>query len=314
MFAAGARGDLLFLLVIVVMGLGVATLVAWWLKGRADAGLVRNLQDRIRAWWGMIAVLGLAAMIGPVALILLFAGLSVFAFRELVAVAGSGRNDPWSEAIALRLVLPAQYVLVLIGWYGLFAVLIPVYAFLTLALASALRGPVEGFVHRVAASQWGLMVGVFCLSHLPALTMLQIPGHEARGVLLVVWVIVTVQLSDVLQYVFGKLFGRRPVAPRLSPSKTWEGLAGGTLSAACVGALMHWLTPWGMGMAFVLALLLVALGFAGGLILSAMKRDRGVKDWGNVIPGHGGIVDRVDSLVFAAPVFFHVVRFFWSTT
>jgi phosphatidate cytidylyltransferase len=158
------------------------------------------------------------------------------------------------------------------------------------------------------------MVGVFCLSHLPALVMLEIPGFEGRGVLLVVWVIVTVQLSDVLQFVFGKVLGRHPVAPRLSPSKTWEGFLGGTLSAACIGALLHGLTPWGMGMALLMALLLVALGFAGGLILSAVKRDRGVKDWGTLLPGHGGIVDRVDSLVFSAPVFFHIVRYFWSST
>lgn len=314
MIGADVRGDLVWLLVIVAAVLATATLVARALRSRVTASLSTDLDMRIKAWWVMIAVLGAAALFGTVGLVLLFAGLSVLAFRELVSVAGNGRNDPLAEAIALRVALPGQYLLVLVGWYGLFAVLIPVYAFLALPLAAALRGPVDGFVQRVAATQWGLMVGVFCLSHLPALTMLQIPGYETRGVLLVVWVIVTVQLSDVLQYVFGKIFGRHPVAPRLSPSKTWEGLVGGALSAAVIGGLLHTLTPWGMGTAFLLALMLVVLGFAGGLILSAMKRDRGVKDWGTLIPGHGGIVDRVDSLVFSAPVFFHVVRYFWSVT
>jgi phosphatidate cytidylyltransferase len=311
---AGVSGDLLWLVGLVVAGLACATLVARAMRGRADAALISNVESRIASWWGMTAVIGLASLLGAAGLVVLFGVISALAFRELVAVTGDGMRDPLAESIAQKVILPGQYFLVLIGWYGLFAVLIPVYAFLALPLAAALRGPVEGFVQRVAAAQWGLMVGVFCLSHLPALVMLDIPGFEGRGVLLVVWVIVTVQLSDVLQFVFGKLMGRHLVAPRLSPSKTWEGFVGGTLSAAVVGALLHWLTPWGMGMAFLLALMLVALGFAGGLILSAVKRDRGVKDWGTILPGHGGMVDRVDSLVFSAPIFFHIVRYFWSLT
>lgn len=309
---AGAMGDLLWIIGLVIVGLTIATLVARSLRGRADADLIANVETRIASWWGMTVILGIAALLETPGLVVVFGVVSALAFRELVSVAGDGMRDPLAEAIAQRVVLPGQYLLILIGWYGLFAVLIPVYAFLALPLAAALRGPVEGFVQRVAAAQWGLMVGVFCLSHLPALMMLDIPGYEGRGVLLVVWVILTVQLSDVLQFIFGKLIGRRPVAPRLSPSKTWEGFVGGTVTAAVVGALLHWMTPWGMGMAFVMALILVVLGFAGGLILSAVKRDRGVKDWGTILPGHGGVVDRVDSLVFSAPVFFHLVRYFWS--
>lgn len=309
---AGAMGDLLWIVGLVIVGLTIATLMARSLRGRADADLIANVETRIASWWGMTVILGIAALLETPGLVVVFGVVSALAFRELVSVAGDGMRDPLAEAIAQRVVLPGQYLLILIGWYGLFAVLIPVYAFLALPLAAALRGPVEGFVQRVAAAQWGLMVGVFCLSHLPALMMLNIPGYEGRGVLLVVWVILTVQLSDVLQFIFGKLIGRRTVAPRLSPSKTWEGFVGGTVSAAVVGALLHWMTPWGIEMAFLMALILVVLGFAGGLILSAVKRDRGVKDWGTILPGHGGVVDRVDSLVFSAPVFFHIVRYFWS--
>ena len=309
-------GDLGRLVFLVGVFLAVATLVARSLRrgGRVESGLIANVETRIAAWWVMTMAIGVAAALGTLGMVLLFGVVSALAFRELVEVAGGGPRDRATELLALRVILPAQYLLILIDWYGMFAVLIPVYAFLALPLAAALRGPVEGFVQRVAAAQWGLMVGVFCLSHLPGLVMLDIPGFEGRGVLLAVWVIVVVQLSDVMQFIFGKLFGRRAIAPRLSPSKTWEGFAGGTLTAAAVGALLHWLTPFGMGMAFLMALMLVALGFAGGLILSAVKRDRGVKDWGQLVPGHGGIVDRVDSLVFSAPVFFHVVRYFWSLT
>ena len=158
--------------------------------------------------------------------------------------------------------------------------------------------------------QWALMIAVFCLSHVPALLTLRIPGHEGREVLPIVWLIVVVQLSDVLQYVVGKLAGRRPVAPALSPSKTLEGTVGGIALAVAVGAALHGLVPFGPAGAGALALVVTAMGFLGGLVMSAIKRDRGVKDWGHLIAGHGGFIDRLDSVLFAAPVFFHLVRYF----
>jgi len=121
-----------------------------------------------------------------------------------------------------------------------------------------------------------------------------------------------VQSSDVFQYIWGKLFGRRKVAPAISPSKTVEGLAGGVLSATILGAFLWWITPFSVWQAALMALAINVMGFFGGLVMSAIKRDRGVKDWGDLIEGHGGMLDRLDSVVFAAPVFFHLTRFFWS--
>ena len=114
-----------------------------------------------------------------------------------------------------------------------------------------------------------------------------------------------------LQYIWGKLFGKHLVAPELSPSKTWEGLIGGVGSATLLGAGLYWATPFKPWQAALLALLICVMGFLGGLVMSAIKRDRGVKDWGTMIEGHGGMLDRLDSIVFAAPIFFHVVRYFW---
>ncbi len=122
------------------------------------------------------------------------------------------------------------------------------------------------------------------------------------------------QLSDVLQYVWGKLLGRRRIAPDLSPSKTWEGFLGGVASATAVGAALWWMTPFTLSQAAAMALVVTLMGFVGGLVMSAIKRDRGVKDWGHLIAGHGGFLDRLDSVIFAAPVFFHLTRYFWSTT
>jgi phosphatidate cytidylyltransferase len=187
--------------------------------------------------------------------------------------------------------------------------LIPVYAFLVLPIVSALRGDASHFLERVAIVQWELMLAVFALSHLPALVMLEIPGYEGQSVLLIAFLVAVVQSSDVLQYVWGKLFGRRPVAPTLSPSKTWEGLIGGVLSATALGAALWWLTPFSPWEAAGMALVINLMGFCGGLVMSAIKREHGIKDWGHLIAGHGGVIDRLDSVLFAAPVFFHLTRY-----
>jgi phosphatidate cytidylyltransferase len=122
--------------------------------------------------------------------------------------------------------------------------------------------------------------------------------------------VLVVQLSDVLQYVWGKTIGKRRIAPSISPNKTWEGLVGGIVCATAIGTAIWWATPFAPGEAALMALVVTTMGFAGGLIMSAIKRDRGVKDYGAFIEGHGGVLDRIDSLCFAAPVFFHLTRFF----
>ena len=199
-----------------------------------------------------------------------------------------------------------------IDWYGLYSVLVPVYAFLLMPVVSALRGTPKGYLTRVAETQWALMICVYCVSHVPALLSLDIAGYDGRNVILIAWLIFTVQLSDVMQYVWGKLFGRRKLAPELSPSKTWEGLVGGVLTASAAGASLWWMTPFTLWQAAGLALIVTLMGSFGGLVMSAIKRDKGVKDWGHLIAGHGGFLDRLDSVVFSAPIFFHILRYGWT--
>jgi phosphatidate cytidylyltransferase len=156
------------------------------------------------------------------------------------------------------------------------------------------------------------MICVFCLSHVPALLTLDIPDYEGRHLLLIAFLVIVVQSSDVLQYVWGKLFGRRKIAPQLSPSKTVEGVVGGVVSSTLVGAALWWITPFSLWQTGAMALIVNLMGFFGGLVMSAIKRDRGVKDWGQMIEGHGGMLDRLDSVVFAAPIFFHITRYWWT--
>ncbi|WP_426238964.1 phosphatidate cytidylyltransferase [Pararhizobium sp. DWP1-1-3] len=311
-----ASSDLLTLVLGIFGVLILASAIGYVLQRRFAAtgpnAAVDNLNARIKAWWVMVILIGIAFIAGRVGVLVLFAFCSFAALREFVTLINTRRADHWALASAFFIVLPIQYYLLWAEEYGIFAIFIPVYAFLLMPIISVLRGDTERFLIRIAEVQWALMICVFCASHVPALLTLTIPGYEGRSVLLIAFLVIVVQLSDVLQYVWGKLFGRTKIAPNLSPSKTVEGFAGGVISATLIGASLWWITPFTPFQAGVLAFIITIMGFFGGLVMSAVKRDRGVKDWGNLIEGHGGLIDRLDSVVFSAPIFFHIVRYWWS--
>lgn len=313
-----ARSDLILLLIGTGGFLALASLIGYVLKLRLSPDgtntTIENLNARINAWWVMVVLIGLSFIAGRIGVVILFAFCSFAALREFVTLTNTRRADHWALAAAFFVVLPIQYYLVAIEYYGLYSIFIPVYAFLFMPIISVLRGDAERFLIRIAEVQWALMICVFCASHVPALLSLDIPGYTGKNVLLIAFLIIVVQMSDVLQYVWGKLFGKTRIAPKLSPSKTVEGFVGGVASATLVGAGLWWITPFSPLQAAGLALTIAIMGFLGGLVMSAIKRDRGVKDWGHLIGGHGGLIDRLDSVVFSAPIFFHIVRFEWSLT
>jgi phosphatidate cytidylyltransferase len=266
-----------------------------------------NLNARIRGWWIMVILLSGAALAGTNMVIALFGLLSFGALREFITFTPTRRADHAALFASFFVVLPVQYGLIWIGWYGLYSIFIPVYAFLMLPALAVVSADAKNFLARTAETQWGLMVSVYCISYVPALLMLRVP----RSVLLMAFFVIVVQSSDVLQYVFGKLFGRHKIAPEVSPHKTVEGFLGGIAGATLIGAQLYWITPFSRGQAAAMALVIALMGFLGGLVLSAIKRDRGIKDWGHLIEGHGGILDRLDSVCFSAPVFFHLTRYFF---
>jgi phosphatidate cytidylyltransferase len=310
------HSDLLILLAGIAALLLIASFIGTLLQLRFSPqggnAAVENLNARIQAWWVMTLCLGIALLGGTAGVVILFALCSFAALREFITLTDTRRADHWALATAFFVVLPVQYGLVWAEWYGLYSIFIPVYAFLLLPIVAALRADTDRFLMRIAEAQWALMLCVFCVSHVAALLLLDIPGYEGRNVLLIAFLVLVVQLSDVLQYVWGKLLGRHRIAPNLSPSKTWEGFIGGALSATLIGAALWWITPFNPLQAAYLSFVIVLMGFFGGLVLSAVKRDRGVKDWGHLIAGHGGFIDRLDSVIFSAPVFFHLVRYGWS--
>lgn len=292
----------------------VATLIAAVLRWKfgGDSATLKNLNERIVAWWWLIGVGGLVLAGGLVAASILFALLSFLALREFISLTPTRPGDRVALFSAFFVAVPLQYVLIANNWYGLYSILIPVYGFFILAAVSTLAQDPTHFLERNAKIQWAVMVCVYGLSHAPALSGLKLRNYDAGDGTLLLYFLLVVQISDVLQYVCGKLFGKRKVAPILSPNKTVEGLIGGSLLACLAGASLYRFTPFTPWQAGLLSLVVVICGFFGGLVLSAVKRSLGAKDWGTSVPGHGGILDRLDSVAFSAPIFFHLTRYWFS--
>jgi phosphatidate cytidylyltransferase len=306
--------ELIWLVGGIVALLALSSTITFFLKRRAGGPnkVIANLDARVKAWWVMVAVFGVALATGGLGSVILFGFMSFFALREFITLTPTRAGDHRTLFWAFFIITPLQYYLVAMNWYGLFSILIPVYAFIFVPTRSALAGDSEHFLERTAKIQWALMICVYCVSHVPALLTLKIKDYEGQNAKLLLFFVLVVQISDVLQYVWGKLFGKHAIVPTISPNKTVEGFWGGVLSATAIGTALWWATPFTWWQAGLFSFLLTLMGFFGGLVMSAIKRDRGVKDYGTMIEGHGGVMDRIDSLCFAAPVFFHLVRYCYT--
>lgn len=290
----------------------IGQILAKTTRSENSIATIENLNQRVNAWWSMVIVFFMSYLLGGNATIILFGFISLFALREFITLAPTRRGDHNALFIAFFILIPLQYVLIGTHWYSMFTLLIPVYAFLLLPAIAVLSQDTEGFLERTAKIQWGVMICIFCISHAPALLMLELEGFAGQNALLLFYLVFVVQMSDVLQYVFGKLFGKHKIAPQVSPSKTVEGLVGGGVAATLIGGGMFWMTPFSFLESLMMAFVIVVMGFVGGLVMSAIKRSLSAKDWGTLIKGHGGMLDRMDSVCFAAPIFFHLTRYFFS--
>jgi phosphatidate cytidylyltransferase len=293
----------------------ILTVIGRVLKEDHDSSVSRstidNFNAQIAAWWKMCAVFALSLLVGPVGSLVLFGMLSFLALREYMTLVPTRRGDHRTLFWSFFVIMPLQYYLVGLQWYNSFAIMIPVLACIFIPSSIAVAGDTAHFLERTSKIQFGLMVCGYCLSHAPALLLLKIPGFEGHDARLLLYLGIVDQMNDLLQYVWGKLIGRHKIAWRVSPDKTWEGFLGGLMSATALGTALWWATPFtplqSAGMSFTICI----LGFAGGLVVSAIKRDIGIKDFGAVIERRRGILDRIDSLCFAAPIFFHLVRYYF---
>ncbi|EOH2999052.1 TPA: phosphatidate cytidylyltransferase [Citrobacter freundii] len=288
----------------------IATVVNGLLVWRRPGKDWRELTLRIRTWWVIIVLFSLAILSPHWLALTFFALVSFMALKEFLTLAPSRQTDRM-PLLWMFIAIPINYWLIGINWYGMFVVFIPVYAFLFLPVRMVIAGDTQGFLRFVSQHHWSLMTTVFAFSHVAFLLVLPDDGKQT-GALLVLFLVGLTEFNDIAQYLWGKSIGRIKVMPKVSPNKTLAGLVGGvvttTLMAAVLGPVM---TPLNLPLSLLAGFIIGLSGFCGDVVMSAIKRDIGVKDSGTLLPGHGGILDRLDSLIFTAPVFFHFIRYFY---
>jgi phosphatidate cytidylyltransferase len=286
-------------------------------EGTVHPALARAFNERVRAWWMMAAILMAGFLLGYHATVFLFFLVSFWALREFITMTPTRRSDHRTLFWVFFVITPAHYILVGLGegWYPVYSIMIPVFGWLFLPSRIAFSGDAKRFLERSAKILAGLIICVYSLSYAPALLDLTFYTRDESQALqewtgskpgLLFYFVLLVQLADLLQYAWGKLIGRHVIAPNINASRTWEGFCGGVASTTLFGVLLYWVTPFGVWGSACMAMIVAVMGFAGGMTMSAIKRDRGVKDYGTLVQGHAGVLDRIDSICFSAPVFFHI--------
>lgn len=304
----------------VLLLLTLATFGGQWLRRQDHLGLdqktVKTFNSRLQVWWFFSIVLGVAFFM-PKLTVILFGCLSFWALREFITLTPTRSGDHRALFWVFFFFTPLQFILVAYNYYAFYSILIPVYAFLFIAGRVAVSGDFERFLERVAKIQFGLLICVYCLSFAPALLFLEC-HHNIEdgyaGARLLFFFITMVLFAELLQFLGSRLFGKHVIVPAIDESRTWEGVLVGAAGTAIIGLTLYWATPfrtwWQAGaMAFLIAI----MASAGVLTMIAIKRDRGEVTSGTFIDGHGGVLNRIDAVCFAAPVFYHVTQYFFAT-
>jgi phosphatidate cytidylyltransferase len=311
-------------LFIIVFGLLVIVSVAAFLltfREQEDAhdearhAELKNFRKLLRTSWFMVVVFWIAWATGDTIATVLFALIAFFALREFITLSPTRRGDHRSLVLAFFVVLPIQFWLVRTEHFDLFTVFIPVYVFLAIPVVSALAGDTQRFLERNAKLQWGIMVCVYGMSHVPALLLLDFRNYQGKGAFMVFFLVFVVQTCMLVQHIVTRRLKREPSTPQVSKSFNWYswmlGMGVGSLS----GGLLSFITPFKPGQALAMAFVACAAGSMGHLVMKALKRDRGVTAWGQrgiSVTGANGLLDRVDALCFAAPIFFHSARWYFG--
>jgi len=303
-----ANKEVAFIIFLILGILIFATLLFFiWGKIKPKANLT-ELKLRTKSWWGMAVVFIIATVVNPLISFFAFGLLSFMALRELATISKNVRDADRRIIIWCYLAIPVQYVLAYNGWFNLFVIFIPIVMYIWIPFMLVVRGETTEIGRSMSVLPTQLMLTVFSLSHLAFLLSLpDIPGFNAGGRGLLLFIVFITEINDVFQFMWGKLFGRYKIIPKISPNKTWEGFIGGVLTTTVIGYFLRFLTPFNEVEALAVSFTVACSGFVGDVVVSAVKRDIGLKDTGTLIPGHGGILDRIDSLAITSVVFFHIV-------
>lgn len=302
---AYAMGGIYFILII-------ASLIVFIIAKRNPAKDYRELVLKMKTWWLIIVFFSVMVFFTTNIAIACIAFISFLALKEyfsLIPIRKTDRRVLFWAYIAV----PIQYYIIATGWYQLFIIFIPVYVFLFLPFRMVMIGETKDFLASVSRIQWGLMITVFSIGHIACLLKLdpsKNPAGNRAG--LIIFIVALTQINDVAQYCWGKALGKSKIVPKVSPNKTWIGFLGGLGTTTILSVLIApYLTPITFLSSIFIGALIGASGFVGDVSISALKRDIGVKDSGTILPGHGGMLDRLDSLSYTAPIFFHFVDYFF---
>ena len=300
--------QIVIFIILAILVFSSIVLGIWGLFSKSK--MLTELKTRTKSWWIMCTLFITATIISNVITYVCIGFLSFAALREFYSVIKLRKSDR-AGMLWCYLAIPVQYYLAYRGWYELFIVFIPVFMFVWIPFILVLEGETKMIMSSMAGLPTSLMLCVFGLSHMAYLISLpEIDGFSAGGKGLLLFLIFITQINDVMQFIWGKLIGKHKILPKISPNKTWGGFIGGLISSVFIGYLMSFLTPLNHWQVIVVSFFIAGVGFVGDVVVSAIKRDMGVKDMGQAIPGHGGVLDRIDSLALTTPIFFHLVYFF----
>jgi phosphatidate cytidylyltransferase len=293
----------------IILGILVFATVLFYVLGLLNPNAkLEELKMRTKSWWVMASIFVLATLLHPIVSFVAFGLLSFAALRELSSISKNVRAEDRRVLIWCYLAIPVQYYLAYIGWFNIFIIFIPIIMFVWIPFILVIGGFTTEIGRSMSVLPTQLMFTVFSISHLAFLLSLpEIPGFNAGGRGLLLYVVFLTEINDVFQFVWGKLIGRTKIIEKISPNKTWEGFIGGLITTTCIAYFLRFLTPFSEIESLVVGFTIACSGFVGDIIVSAIKRDIGLKDTGTLIPGHGGILDRIDSLAITAPAFFYLV-------
>lgn len=324
-----------YLLAVILAALGIATFVGLMMSRREKIGIesaiVRRFNHKLRVWWMMAVIFALGILLHRIGVVVLFGLVSFWALREFITMTPTRRGDHRTLFWVFFIFTPLQYILIGLGsnppsalggakgidYYDYYSIMIPVYASLFIPARAAIAGDYKRFLERSAKIQWGLLICVYSLSYAPAildLDFVQTDGTpwKGSGVSVLIFFALIAQLASVFERAWGKLAGRHVIAEKINASRTWEGFVGSMVTTGLVAAALYWATPFYPWEAGLLGAVVTVMAGAGTMTMSAIKRDRGVTDTGTLVQGHAGVLDQIDNICFAAPVFYHLTRFFWS--
>ena len=323
------------LLAVILGALGIASIVGLVLSRRDKVGVesavIRQFNRKLQVWWTMVVIFAIGFLLHRIGVVVLFGFVSFWALREFITMTPTRRGDHRALFWVFFVFTPLQYLLIGLGShppsflggakgidiYDFYSIMIPVYASLFIPARAAFAGDYKRFLERSAKIQAGLLICVYSLSYAPALldlTLVQTDGTPWTGstVSLLVFLVLIAQLASVFERVWGKLAGRHVIAEKINASRTWEGFLGSMVTTGLVAAALFWATPFLPWEAGILGAVVTVMACAGTMTMSAIKRDRGVTDTGTLVQGHAGVLDQIDNICFAAPVFYHLTRFFWT--